>query len=92
MLAICTWLTLSFYHPTGTTQDLAAYGGRVVPGATCAVSRDLGHLRGKTIWIEGIGPRLVNDSMGPQARRRLDVAAWGKELEHVNQKKVKVCW
>jgi 3D (Asp-Asp-Asp) domain-containing protein len=43
------------------------------PGWTVAVSRDLSYLLGKTIYIEGIGVRYVNDLMNKRFKNTIDV-------------------
>jgi len=92
MITVCLYVTLTYYHLTGGNQDNAAFGGRVVPGLTCAVSKDLHHLRNKIIDIEGVGPFYVNDKMGPQATSKIDLAAHKREYDPVNLKRVKVCY
>lgn len=44
-----------------------------VSGWTVAVSRDLIHLLGKRIYIEGIGVRYVNDLMNPRFKNTIDI-------------------
>lgn len=92
IIATCIWATLTFYSLTGGPEDDAAYGGRVVPGETCAVSHDLAYLQGKTISIDGVGDRLVNDKMGQGQNSKIDLASFGNEYAEQNQKEVKVCW
>ena len=69
--------------------DLSAYTARVeecdatpevtaimeppVPGWTVAVSRDMQHMLGARVYIEGIGVRRVNDLMNPRYNRRVDL-------------------
>lgn len=66
-----------------TTVSLTAYSapsnkrtakGRFSAGKTCAVSRDLKHLMGRTIYVEGVGHRTVNDLMRKDKRRTIDIA------------------
>ena len=53
---------------------VGAMGSPVVPGMTCAVSRDLSHLKGRWIHVEGHGVRLVNDVTNKRFKRRVDLA------------------
>jgi len=92
IIATCIWATLTFYALTCGSADDAAYGGRVIPGETCAVSHDLSYLHGKIISIDGVGDRLVNDKMGPGQINKIDLASFGNEYAEQNQKEVKVCW
>lgn len=46
----------------------------VIPGVTCAVSRDLARLKGKWIHVKGFGPRFVNDVTHARLRNRVDLA------------------
>lgn len=52
---------------------MAADGCVVVPGRTVAVSRDMRHLMGKWVHIEGVGKRLVHDVMNARYRQSVDV-------------------
>jgi len=45
----------------------------VLPGLTCAVSRDLAHLKGKWINVKGRGVRFVNDLTHKRLHRRVDL-------------------
>lgn len=59
----------------GKKDGKTAMGGKVVPGATCAVSRDLKkRLGGKRIWIQGVGVRTVNDTMAAYKKNSIDIA------------------
>lgn len=53
---------------------MAADGCRVVAGHSLAVSRDLKHLLGKWLHIEGVGWRLAHDFMHQRHRMSVDVA------------------
>lgn len=44
-----------------------------VPGYTCAVSRDLKHLLGKKIYIENVGIRVIEDTMGEGKHNSIDI-------------------
>ena len=67
-------VTASAYTPhVSQGGALAADGTKVRPGYTCAVSRDLKHLMGKTIYVQGVGLRYVNDTMHARWRRAIDV-------------------
>jgi 3D (Asp-Asp-Asp) domain-containing protein len=50
-----------------------------IPGWTIAVSRDLVYLKGKRVWIEGMGIRKVNDVMNKRYKKRIDVLVGDKE-------------
>jgi 3D (Asp-Asp-Asp) domain-containing protein len=68
-------VTASAYTPCPTEGGpMAADGCRVVPGRSLAVSRDLRHLLGRWLHIEGVGWRLAHDLMGARARMAVDVA------------------
>lgn len=66
-------VTASAYTPIECKGSLAADGTACKVGQTCAVSRDLRHLLGKVIHIEGVGKRRVNDLMNKRWRRAIDV-------------------
>lgn len=51
----------------------SALGQPVRAGRTVAVSRDLRHLLGRKIYVEGFGVRVVEDLMHPRFAKRLDV-------------------
>ena len=53
---------------------MAADGCRVVAGKSLAVSRDLRHLLGRWLHIEGVGWRLAHDLMHQRHRMSVDVA------------------
>jgi 3D (Asp-Asp-Asp) domain-containing protein len=60
----------------GKKNGKTAMGGKVIPGATCAISRDLKkRLGGKRIHVEGVGFLEVNDTMAPKKRNAIDIAA-----------------
>ncbi|MFW6310832.1 MAG: hypothetical protein ACOC1K_01205 [Nanoarchaeota archaeon] len=52
------------------------------PGRTVAVSQDLSYLLGKTIYIEGIGIRRVNDLMNKRYTKTVDVLVPTKEMAY----------
>lgn len=52
---------------------MAADGCLARPGHTVAVSRDMRHLLGKWLHIEGVGWRKAHDVMGPKAKQSVDV-------------------
>lgn len=59
----------------GKKDGKTAMGGKVVPGATCAVSRDLKkRLGGKRVYIDGIGFLEVNDTMAAYKKNSIDIA------------------
>ena len=66
---------------TETNDDPAntALMERPVVGRTVAVSHDLKHLLGKTVYVEGYGVRRVNDLMARRWERRIDVLVGSKE-------------
>ena len=67
-------VTASAYTPhVGEGGPYGADGSRVRPGHTIAVSRDLKHLIGKIVHVEGVGRRLVNDTMARRWKRAIDV-------------------
>jgi 3D (Asp-Asp-Asp) domain-containing protein len=43
------------------------------PGWTVAVSRDLQHLLGETVYIEGYGIRKIEDLMNPRFTKKIDL-------------------
>jgi len=43
------------------------------PGWTAAVSRDMVHLLGKKIYVEGLGVRVVNDIMAEDKKMAVDL-------------------
>lgn len=70
---------------------MAADGRPVTPNVSCAVSRDLKHLLGKWVHIEGVGKRLVHDVMGPKAKQSVDVCMARKdEAREFGRRKVAV--
>ncbi len=54
-------------------NDVGAMMLPVLPGVTCAVSRDLAHLKGKWIHVRGHGVRFVNDVTHKRLKRRVDL-------------------
>jgi len=77
-------LTATAYCPLCGAPDgepqLTALDGRVVrPGRTVAVSQDLRHLLGRTVSIEGLGLRVVEDLMHPRHVGRLDLCLPDRE-------------
>lgn len=68
-------VTASAYTPMTQHQSgIAANGSQVKPGITAAVARNMRHLLGKTIHIEGVGVRRVNDLMAARWKDAIDVA------------------
>lgn len=49
-----------------------------IPGRTCAVSRDLKHLLGKRIYVDGVGVREVNDLMPKRFIKSVDLCVVSK--------------
>ena len=67
-------VTASAYTPFECGNGgVASDGSKAVAGCTVAVSRDLKHLIGKTIHIEGIGKRRVNDLMHKRWKCSVDI-------------------
>lgn len=62
---------ISFYYPTGKKTYL---GEKCIPGKTAGVSKDLKHLMGKKIYIEGFGVRHVTDLTHDRIKNRIDLA------------------
>ena len=52
---------------------------KIIPGRSVAVSRDMYHLLGQTVYIENIGVRRVEDLMGPQHKKSIDILMETKE-------------
>lgn len=72
-------VTASAYTPSRCEGGpLAADGCRVVAGHSAAVSRDLKHLLGKWLHIEGVGWRKAHDLM--HQRHRLSVDGPGYQV------------
>jgi len=67
--------------PDETTGDgrPAVYDEEPKVGWTIAVSRDLIHLLGKRVYIEGVGVRRANDLMNERYTQRIDVLVPTKE-------------
>lgn len=85
-------VTASAYTPSRCEGGhLAADGCKVTPGRSVAVSRDLRHLLGKWLHIEGVGWRLAHDLMGPMWRQAIDEAVPNKKAANeYGRQKVKV--
>lgn len=64
---------------TDSDPDITAILERPRVGRTVAVSRDLKHLLGKKIYLEGYGIRWVNDLMAKGAKMRVDVLVGTKK-------------
>ena len=82
-------VTASAYTPSRCEGGpVAADGCKVTPGRSVAVSRDLRHLLGRWLHIEGVDWRLAHDLMGRGARMAVDVAVKDKRaaLEYGRQK------
>jgi 3D (Asp-Asp-Asp) domain-containing protein len=62
-------------HPQETNHDNnhTAIMEKPVAGYTCAVSQDLIHWLGGTIYIKGIGIRKVNDLMNKRFEKSVDL-------------------
>jgi len=58
---------------------VGAMGTEIRPGKTCAVSRDLRHLLGTEIYIEGVGWRFVNDLMHKRWTKKIDLCVKSKK-------------
>ena len=76
----------------GKKDGKTAMGGKVVPGATCAISRDLKkRLGGKRVYVEGVGFLEVNDTMAAHKRNSIDIAMTSpKEAFEFGKKKLTV--
>ena len=61
------------YTETNRDNNNTALMQEPVVGWTVAVSRDLSYLLGKTVYIEGIGVRYVNDLMNSRFKNTVDV-------------------
>lgn len=85
-------VTASAYSPSRCEGGpVAADGCKVTPGHSVAVSRDLRHLLGKWLHIEGVGWRLAHDLMGSKARMSVDVAVKDRSVAlEFGRQKVKV--
>ena len=74
-------VTASAYTPSrGEGGPMAADGCRVTPGHSLAVSRDLRHLLGRWLHIDGVGWRLAHDLMNQRHRMSVDVAVKDKTV------------
>lgn len=74
MKALAMLLVITAYTPDqGGGHGIGAMGHEVRPGLTAAVSRDMSHLLGKEIHVEGVGWVFVQDTTGPDARRTVDL-------------------
>lgn len=87
-------ITLSHYtasvDETDSNPQETATGTRPVVGRTLAVSRDLfKYLRGKRVWIEGLGVFTVEDTMNPRFTNQGDLLVRTKyEAKKLGTKKV----
>lgn len=61
------------YQECDATPDKTALMSKVRPGIGAAVSRDLIHLLGKKIYIEGVGVREVDDLMNSRWENKIDI-------------------
>lgn len=52
--------------------------GKVIPGLTCAVSRDRAYMLGRKVNVPGVGLRRVNDLLAKGATNSLDLAVGSK--------------
>jgi 3D (Asp-Asp-Asp) domain-containing protein len=84
-------LIVTAYTPNqGGGHGIGAMGHEVRPGLTAAVSRDLRHLMGQEIHLDGQW-WFVNDLTGPDARRTVDICVedeatareWGRQWREV---------
>lgn len=70
-------VTITAYSPrakeTDSTPNQTALMTKPIPGGTCAVSRDLIHLLGKKIYVEGYGVFVVTDVMNKRWEYRIDL-------------------
>lgn len=91
-LLVTFMVTASAYSPSRCEGGpMAADGCKVTPGHSVAVSRDLKHLLGKWLHIEGVGWRLAHDTMGPRHRMAVDVAVKDRNVaREFGRQKVKV--
>ncbi len=62
-------------HDSGHTATME----KPVVGKTVAVSRDLIHLLGKWVYIEGTGVRYVGDLMNERWEKRIDILVGSKK-------------
>lgn len=69
-LAMALQVSVTAYIPA---NPVGAMMQPVLPGLTCAVSRDLSHLKGRWIHVRGHGPRYVNDVTHRRFKRRVDL-------------------
>ncbi len=85
-------VTASAYTPmTYRYSGIGANGSQVKPGITTAVLRDLKHLMGKKIHIEGVGVRRVNDLMAAKWKCAIDVCVDTKgEANRFGRKKLAI--
>lgn len=68
-------------HPNETNKDNnnTAIMEKPVAGKTCAVSQDLIHWLGGTVYIKGIGIRKVNDLMHNRFSKSIDIVMGSKK-------------
>lgn len=64
-------LSVTAYVPA---NDIGSMMQPVLPGLTCGVSRDMKHLRGTWINVEGHGVRYVNDLCAKHIKNTIDLA------------------
>lgn len=85
--ALALAVTVTAYSPDVPT---GATGEPVMEGLTCAVSRDLDHLVGKWVYLEGFGWRYVNDRTDRRWTLRVDIVINDEDeaMEHGKQKTV----
>lgn len=74
----------------GGLADRGALGEPVLEGLTVAVSRDLKHLVGRWVYLDGYGWRYVNDLTAKRYTRRVDVAMYcrNEAVLHGKQKTI----
>jgi hypothetical protein len=87
-LTLAIAVTVTPYLPANKVGSMML---PVIPGVTCAVSRDLAHLKGKWVHVKGWGIRFVNDVTHARLRRRVDLAVRNMdEAREVNLQKSEV--
>lgn len=65
-------------YTTSKDDDVGSMGTTVTPGKTLAVSRDIyPALKGKTVWLEGLGFLKVEDKMAARWTKKCDVLVVG---------------
>lgn len=87
-------VTITAYSPrskeTDSTPNTTALMTKPIPGGTCAVSRDLIHLLGKKIYIEGYGVFVVTDVMNKRWEYRIDLCMNTRAAKKFGKQKANV--